>query len=635
MISAAPRVPLLIPVCSLTGGIAVAGVLCAAGNYALAEVICGLLVVTSLFTAYSATRRRGMGKISFRSAWIDIAWVAMLFSGVGFLTWLIHHPEQIDFEEDILPPLAVGVVEQCEQQASVTRHEVTLRELRHFSDSTDARRVHGVKVTLYSDALALSPGTCVAWIHSLRKNHYGGWYQRVSDNELVELESSHGLRYVALRIRDLLEIKLDKSGLSASAAAYVKAVALGIRDDMAEADSEIFRRGGMSHILALSGLHVGIVTAIICALLFPLNLLGWRKVRYLFAILLVWGYVIITGMGAPAVRAAVMASFLLVAMLLERRNSTLNALLGSVCVVVIADPSSVFAPGFRLSVAATAGILVFTVFIFSGRHRDHKWLQTASMAVGVAVVAFAFTAPLAAYHFHTFTPASLPSNILAGMLMPPYLVCALIYIGMTVTGLHWSVADGLLESGMQMLRALGEWSSESKANGTSVWISGWSVLCFYLAIGTLIFWLVKPQMRHGVVAAACIIIAVASLWLLPADIPADGMLYATRGGEEVVEIWESGNRNTLVLQPGRCSAIEKGRERVLWLDCGDVVVPGRYSAVIIGSRCTLTLEEIAGHVETPRFLGSGMLYTYQAEDYSAEALRRGFIYTNAAGEEML
>ena len=133
------------------------------------------------------------------------------------------------------------------------------------------------------------------------------------------------------------------------------AILLGVRDELPGSLVEGFRRSGASHLLAISGLHVGIVLGLV--LLASRAALGRKRYLYLLAPLVaVWLYAALAGMSPTVTRAAIMGTVYLVALLVGRPGTALPALAAAVGVMVAIDPVTVSDVSFQLSVAAVAGI---------------------------------------------------------------------------------------------------------------------------------------------------------------------------------------------------------------------------------------------------------------------------------------
>lgn len=163
-----------------------------------------------------------------------------------------------------------------------------------------------------------------------------------------------------------------------------------------------YARTGAMHVLAVSGLHVGIIYFLVQKILTVIPYLGSRLIRFPVSILVIWFYALLTGAGPSVLRAATMFSFLIIGNQLGRKGHVFNSLAASAFCLLVINPFLFGQVGFQLSYSAVAGILSFQPILYKGvyfRHwlPDHFWqLLTVSLA------AQAGTLPLALFHFQQF-----------------------------------------------------------------------------------------------------------------------------------------------------------------------------------------------------------------------------------------
>ena len=153
----------------------------------------------------------------------------------------------------------------------------------------------------------------------------------------------------ASKMRDRIEILIEKSMLDRAVSEFIISILLGDKSFLSNDVRDSFNNSGVAHILALSGMHVAIIMGIILLLLFPLQLMGMRKLRYVIALALIWAYAFMTGLAPSTVRACVMTSFMVLALLTQRRNKAVNSLLASAFIIILVDPASVYDIGLQLS----------------------------------------------------------------------------------------------------------------------------------------------------------------------------------------------------------------------------------------------------------------------------------------------
>ena len=215
-----------------------------------------------------------------------------------------------------------------------------------------------------------------------------------------------------LSIRDYLSNKIDHSVINQKNKKIAKALLLGEKEFLDKDILNAFSSAGAMHVLAVSGLHVGIIMLILQFLLKPL--LGLKKGRLFYIILIlsgVWGYAIITGLSPSVIRAAIMFSFITVGQQLERDTSLYQSILVAAFLILLFDPYSLFKVGFQLSFLAVIGIItlqpkLYKLFYFKRRPIDYIWqITTVSAAAQIA------TFPLGLYYFHQFPNLFFISNL--------------------------------------------------------------------------------------------------------------------------------------------------------------------------------------------------------------------------------
>lgn len=270
-----------------------------------------------------------------------------------------------------------------------------------------------------------------------------------------------------LHQRTLLLERLQSSGLSDDQYAVVAAMALGDKSALTHELRETYSMTGASHILALSGLHLSIIYALLSMLVVGRR---WQTISQVVIILSIWAFVFLVGMSASVVRSAVMLTVYALLALGHRKKMSVNTLAFTAIVMLIVTPQALFDVGFQMSFMAVFSILLFVPLFyrpFSAEylmtHRVVKWVWGM---VAISVAAQIGVAPLIAYYFGRFSCYFLLTNFivipaatiilylsLATLLIPSIgvvlasivglLNTTLLYIatipGATIEGLHPSV----------------------------------------------------------------------------------------------------------------------------------------------------------------------------------------------------
>jgi len=213
-------------------------------------------------------------------------------------------------------------------------------------------------------------------------------------------------------------------------------IILGIRSNIPDHVKTDFSRSGIAHILAISGLHLGIVAGIMLSL--GIRLFGRRHYHYLWLALgSVWFYALLTGMYPPVLRAAIMVSLFLIADALGRQRSAITALALSAAVMVGISPYLLGNVSFQLSFLAMAGL----VFIFpplrapvrvvisrtfgeEGAFRSAALFTADSFCVTLAAVLSVW--PVVAYHFGIVSLAAPLATLLALPALPAVITTGLL-----------------------------------------------------------------------------------------------------------------------------------------------------------------------------------------------------------------
>ncbi|MFH2138859.1 MAG: ComEC/Rec2 family competence protein [Candidatus Omnitrophota bacterium] len=201
--------------------------------------------------------------------------------------------------------------------------------------------------------------------------------------------------------------------LSENAGKIMSAMILGDREDVPRFINTALQRTGTVHILAVSGLHVGIVAMIIISLL-KLCQMPFR-LRYLLAIIALCGFCIFTGGRVSVVRATIMTVVFLSGVLLNRDYDPYSALSLSALIILYVNPWQLFEVGFQLSFACVLSIFKFTntiLSIFPVKWKENKWLALILKSFSVSVSAWLGATGIIAYYFQLFTPIAVIANII-------------------------------------------------------------------------------------------------------------------------------------------------------------------------------------------------------------------------------
>lgn len=236
------------------------------------------------------------------------------------------------------------------------------------------------------------------------------FYTKTGDSFKV-IENNFSLKATAISLRKKFIRRAQDNGLHGKALSVFGALIMGDRTDI---DQELLRDysgSGLIHILAVSGLHVGLVYG---AAFFLLNLIFRKRFpwgKYFILLSVVWFYAIITGFSASVIRASAMTSFLALAIQFRMSVSPMNILASSAFLMLMLEPDILHDIGFQLSFAAVWGILLFSTAINQFKRFSNGLVRYVCISAGVSIAAQMAVAGLGLYHFGSFPVYFLLSNL--------------------------------------------------------------------------------------------------------------------------------------------------------------------------------------------------------------------------------
>ena len=198
----------------------------------------------------------------------------------------------------------------------------------------------------------------------------------------------------------VFEKYIDKAASFGIASSLV----LGYRDALNTSVKQAYTNTGAIHVLAVSGLHVGLLCLILQFFLqqIPFANLVWKWAKLLLLISIIWAYVFFTGASASVLRAGLIFSLILLGKALNESDNIYNTLAASAFILLMIEPYLLFDVGFQLSYVAVLGIIyfhpkIYSHFFIQNKLGDYIWnLSCISLAAQIT------TLPISLYYFHQF-----------------------------------------------------------------------------------------------------------------------------------------------------------------------------------------------------------------------------------------
>lgn len=409
-------------------------------------------------------------------------------------------------------------------------------------------------------------------------------FVRVEHPNSVQITPAHGLAHWRADVRrgssDVI-----RSHLPPREAGLAETLLLGRRDELSRSLSDAFRQTGTGHLLAISGLHLGLIAwmlnAVIGRLTFSLRVRVWTVA------VLVLGYACLVEPRASVIRAAVVALLASIAILNGRRVLTLPVLAAAAIVVLGVDPAQLTNAGAQLSFAAVTAIIAIVKFRVIERltpsllqademtplRQLRDTVRPAYAFLLWGLLLWAATAPLAAYHFRWVT---LWGALLHGLCFPlvaAAMACTLLALMMSLwspTSLLWPISQWLFAA----LANVVEWSANQQAlSWTVASPGGWLVAATYATL--LVVICASSRMRRRVAISA-----VAVAWCVGLAVPA----FASRTENAQIHFLSVGH--------GLSVLVQSPSGQTLLYDCGSLGNPGRTGLQISDALLALGVHRI-------------------------------------------
>ncbi|WP_194972346.1 ComEC/Rec2 family competence protein [Aquiflexum lacus] len=310
-------------------------------------------------------------------------------------------------------------------------------------------------------------------------------------------------------IRSIIMARMDFYFQDKSSLQVAKALLLGQKKNLDKEVSDAYATAGAMHILAVSGLHVGIIYGFFFLFVKPFRLPVSKRVLYLsLIILLIWGYAMLTGMSPSVMRAATMFSLMALAQMKSRSPSIFNAIALSALILLILDPFLIYAVGFQLSYIALLGILVIQPMLVRLWLPKNRFLEYVWQISTVGIAAQLATFPISAYYFHIFPTYFMLSNLVAipgAFLIMSFGVPFMVFaeVPMLSKILAW-----VTEKLIALVNLLIFWIQDLPASKiTEISISVWEVVFYWLLLILFLLLWVYPGRKLGITVVVLIFIA--------------------------------------------------------------------------------------------------------------------------------
>lgn len=286
----------------------------------------------------------------------------------------------------------------------------------------------------------------------------------VARDSIEYIARTNTLRYYCALANNAALRRLKRTGLDHQTIDILAAILLGRPDSISDDTRISFSAAGLSHLLALSGMHVGFIAMLIAVALWPLYFGRHVRMRLLLTMLALVVYAAFTGFIPSVTRAVIMAVVYMTGRIIGRRSPALNSLCLAAIIILIVSPADIYSAGFQMSFAAVVGIILFFPLIDAVDRREHPLLYSLVSFPALSISAMILTGFVSAFHFHEYPLYFLVANLLVVPLVPlaifsgvislvfqtpflsDYFVGAIDWVAQTCAGFPGAVLTGLYPS---------------------------------------------------------------------------------------------------------------------------------------------------------------------------------------------
>jgi competence protein ComEC len=345
----------------------------------------------------------------------------------------------------------------------------------------------------------------------IRKNiRYSAYLADGSWTKIGEYQRFNLLLF-AENCRARLMMLLDKAPINPEEKSVVEALVLGYRKDLSPDTLDYFASAGAMHVLAVSGLHVGLVYLLLCYLLFPLKKWKSGQIFYTLSVVLcLFFYALLTGFSPSVQRATFMFTFIVIGDNLNKRTNIFNSLAASAFVLMLINPWVVFELGFQLSYLAVVGIVVLQPMFGQIADPKNYWVKKAWLLLTVSMAAQIATAPLSIHYFNQFPNLFWLSNFIVIPATWVILVSAFVFLACSAIPFLAAVPGFILQkSTMGMLEFLKWIDSIPFAVSQNIVFSNWQIAFLFVVIAaSALFIQTKRKQWFFIALSGCLFFAV-------------------------------------------------------------------------------------------------------------------------------
>ena len=435
---------------------------------------------------------------------IFIAWV--IFLGIGMLRMYesveLHHPNHFSKRISESGPLVFKITKQLNSGNKVFRYEAEV--LRMHDQKAKGKLLVSLNKSATQpftiDDIIVSPKMPEPVLPPLNPHQFDYrsyltshqiYHQLyLTADDFISIQTGRTSLYGwADDLRTIVQGGIERQGFSKATSGMLQALLLGQRQELSEAVVEDYKKAGAIHILAISGLHVGILLILLNLLTKPLIAMGFGpKFKFILILVCLWTFALIAGLSPSIVRAVTMFSFFAFGQFLNRKGSVYHSIISSMLLLLMVHPLYVFDVGFQLSYLAVFGIVWLQPKLEKLWRPKYGIINYFWKLLTVSLAAQLLVLPISLYYFHQFPALFWLTNLLVIPFLGVLLLFGILIVGLSVYMTLPKVVVSFFDAMIALINwVVGTIARVEFAVFTDLFISEIGLVLLYTSIFGLIF----------------------------------------------------------------------------------------------------------------------------------------------------
>ena len=514
------------------------------------------------------------------------------------------------------------------------------------------------KIIIYiqKDSLAytIKPGTELMFRAKMQRfknmgNPYDFDYARYMKNQgysasayipshkwLVTGKTINTITTTSQRLRILILDFYRSFELSTDAFAFISALTIGYKADLTEKVQNAFRISGTAHVLAVSGMHVGIIYYVFSGLLSFLGTFGFRyTLKQLLIILFLWIYAFVTGLSPGVMRAVIMLSLACVGKAIGRDGFSFNTLAISAFIILFFKPYTLLDVGFQMSFVSVLAILYFIPEFYKIYSPKRKWVKTVWDMFIISVAAQLGVFPIVLHYFGTFPVYFIFTNLLIVPLTTIITyICLITPIAVLLSYIPFRFFEWFYEITIEILRAITDFTLDSiyffeslpNAQLSGLYVNTLQELLLITIIIGISIWIIRRRSKYLITSLTVILIFIITQIFSSVNCPRENMVVFNKS--DCTEIYIMKGKDKTVLNIMGNGFLPHPTKRILRLSKNNfknksVNTPLHVDALILSEDSSFILKDIASIVDADIIIIDSSLPAFTLKTITDDASKLG------------